>query len=39
MLFIDKENIKKEKVYCAVDKIRHKFGSAAIHMAASKLRE
>ena len=34
-LFVDKEKIKKENVYCAVDKIRHKFGPGVIHMAAS----
>lgn len=34
-LFVDKENVKKENVYCAVDKIRHKFGPGVIHTAAS----
>jgi DNA polymerase-4 len=35
-LFVDKEEIKKEKVHKAVDKIRHKFGSDSIHRASAQ---
>lgn len=35
-LFVDKEEIKKEKVHKAVDRIRQKFGSDSIHQASAQ---